>query len=446
MRCRGDLDEDALTRPRLRTGFLSRPTPGRGALLAAAVSLALVWGCGSATQTSPYASLDSIVDAWIAEDHASAATLLIVDREGTLHSYASGVLQRYSFGTGQYPGATETSPRGITRLDDPSAVTTTSIFDLASVTKVMATTAATMLLVDQGSLDLDTPVANYLPDFAGGGREGITARHLLTHTSGLPQWWPVYYHAGDRESAWAWLRTQPTAWPVGSERHYSDLGFMTLGRLVEEISGTRLDRLLEQELYGPLGLTETGFRPRSDAPSVRPAAGIVATSHGNPFERRMVHDSDFGYDIGLDGDQWSDWRTHTLVGDVNDGNAWHAFEGVAGHAGLFSSAPDLGLLMRLLLRRGEVDGQRIVSAKTVDHFLAPQLEGQALGWQLPGYAPEGSFGHTGFTGTFVLGVPSAGVGIVLLTNRQNGGVDADTQYPDVGPLQRAIVAALLNRP
>ncbi|MEM7418066.1 MAG: serine hydrolase [Gemmatimonadota bacterium] len=208
-------------------------------------------------------------------------------------------------------------------------------------------------------------------------------------------------------------------------------------------SGARLDHFLDAELYGPLGLEDTGFRPRSEALAT-PQAGIVATSHGNPFERRMVHDPDFGYTIDLDPERWSDWRGYTLVGEVNDGNAWHAFEGVAGHAGLFASAPDLGVLLRLLLARGSIDEHRMISAETVDHFLSPQLEGQALGWQLPDYAPEGSFGHTGFTGTFVLGVPSRGLGLVLLTNRQNGGVDAETQYPDVGPLQRAIVSALMD--
>jgi len=128
---------------------------------------------------------------------------------------------------------------------------------------------------------------------------------------------------------------------------------------------------------------------------------------------------------------------------VNDGNAWHAWEGVAGHAGLFSTARELSVLLRLLLNQGEWEGRRVLRAETVDAFLTPVGPGQALGWQAPDYAPPGSFAHTGFTGAWVLGVPSEGLGVVLLANRQNRGVDERGLYPDLGPLQRAVAAALL---
>jgi CubicO group peptidase (beta-lactamase class C family) len=300
-----------------------------------------------------------------------------------------------------------------------------------------------MRLVDRGALDLDAPVYRYLPDFRGGGKDDVTLRYLLTHRAGLVQWVPTYYHATTAEEAFGYIRDLPLAWPVGEGRHYSDLSFMLLGRVVEKVSGMPLDRFLAQDLYGPLGLTSTGFRAVGRAQR-RGAPQIAATSHGNPYEHRMVHDSTFGYRIAGDPDAWDGWRHHTLVGEVNDGNAFHAFGGVAGHAGLFSTAAELGTLLQLLLNRGELNGDRFVRPGTVDAFLASTGDGQALGWQVPDYAPPGSFVHTGFTGTYVLGVPPEGLGVVLLTNRQNVGLDARGLYPDVGPLQRGVAMALLG--
>jgi CubicO group peptidase (beta-lactamase class C family) len=333
---------------------------------------------------------------------------------------------------------------GLARLQgEPAPMQTNTAFDLASVTKVMATTSAVMTLVDRGAIDLDASVAEYLPDFTGGGKDAITIRHLLTHRAGLYQWQPTYYDADDAGEAYAFIRDLPLSWPVGAERHYSDLGFMLLGRIVEQVSGRALDEFVSGEIYEPLGLVDTGYRRRRtvSAEPLEPGA-IAATSRGNPFERRMVHDPDFGYAIEGDPDRWDSWRTDWLEGEVNDGNAFHAFQGVAGHAGLFSTARDLHVLLRILLDGGQADGFRLAAEQVVRAFLAPTVDGQALGWQLPDYAPAGSFGHTGFTGTFVLGVPAQDLAIVLLTNRQNFGVDENTEYPDVGPMQRAVTEAL----
>lgn len=373
---------------------------------------------------SGLASADSMVDAWVEEGRIPGAVLLVVrNGDALLH-------EAY----------------GLASVDDSLPMSRSTVFDLASVTKVMATTYALMLLVDQGRIDVEASVATYLPDFTGGDREGITVRDLLTHRSGLPQWLPTYYHATDREEAYAYLRTVPLMWPVGQERHYSDLGFMLLGRVVEEVSGQSLDAFVQDEIYGPLGLRETGFRPVMGSTSTSggtPSESEYArTSRGNPFERRMVHDPDFGYRIDGDPDAWSGWRSEWLEGEVNDGNAYHAFRGVAGHAGLFSTADDLGVLLQVMLDGGERDDRRLVSSETIAAFMRPTGDRQALGWQLPGYGPGGSFGHTGFTGTLVLGVPAQNLALVLLTNRQNFGVNEDTQYPDVGPLQRAVTAAV----
>ena len=399
----------------------------RAVLVAGLLGVLWAFGCSndrSRAMDSGLASADSMVDAWVEEGRIPGAVLLVVrNGDAFLH-------EAY----------------GLASVDDSLPMSKSTVFDLASVTKVMATTYALMVLSDQGRIDVQASVATYLPDFTGGGRERITIRDLLTHRSGLPQWLPTYYHATDREEAYAYLRTVPLMRPVGQERHYSDLGFMLLGRVVEEVSGQSLDAFVHAEIYGPLGLRKTGFRPvmsstsNSDwAPS---ESEYARTSHGNPFERRMVHDPDFGYRIDGDPDAWSGWRSEWLEGEVNDGNAYHAFRGVAGHAGLFSTADELGVLLQVMLDGGERDGRRLVSPETIAAFVRPTGDRQALGWQLPGYGPGGSFGHTGFTGTLVLGVPDQNLALVLLTNRQNFGVNEDTQYPDVGPLQRAVTEAV----
>lgn len=400
------------------------------------------------------AAADSLVADWVASGRIPGAVLLVVRDGQVALEKAYGWARLFEYGGGEYgaSAAGESRPSALRRLADPAPMTASTVFDLASVTKVMATTFAVMLLVDRGAMDVDAPVSRYLPDFRGGGKDAITVRHLLTHRSGLLQWVPTYYHASDPDGAYAYLRDLPLGWGVGEGRHYSDLGFMVVGRVVETRAGMPLDAFVSRELYRPLGLEATAFRHRDAAGSpegrpaaegVRSAGPFAATSHGNPYEHRMVHDSTFGYLIRGDAHAWDGWRRRTLSGEVNDGNAWHSFAGVAGHAGLFSTARELGVLVQLLVDRGERGGRRFVDAATVDAFLASTGDGQALGWQAPAYAPPGSFTHTGFTGTSVLGVPSRRLAVVLLTNRQNVGVDARGLYPDVGPLQRAVAEALL---
>jgi CubicO group peptidase (beta-lactamase class C family) len=349
-------------------------------------------------------------------------------------------------------------------------------FDLASVTKVMATTMALMLLVERGEVSLEAPLYRYLPEFRGPQQDSVTVRHLLTHSAGLAQWQPLYYEAENPEAAFRVIREMPMSWGVGEARHYSDLGFMLLGYLVEAVTDQPLDAFLRRELYGPMGLERTGFRrpecgksfgtrtgdpadsdppeagvDRRDAGALAtgevqipcPAGPFAATSHGNPFEWRMVHDSTFGYLYRGDPTSWNGWRRHTLVGEVNDGNAFHAHRGVAGHAGLFSTAAELKRLLQLLLDGGVSRDGRFLREETVGRFLRPTAFGQVLGWQTPVWAPAGSFSHTGFTGTFVMGIPAEKLAVILLTNRQNLGVGEDTRYPDLGDLQQGVVEAIL---
>jgi len=424
---------------------------GRRRRVAAAATVALALATGAcAPEDGPgrggLLEADSIVREWVEAGRIPGAVLL-VSRGGEVE-----LLQAYGHAVAMTLREGESGARPLER---PIPMSTSTVFDLASVTKVMATTMAVMLLVDRGALDLDEPASRYLADFAVGGKADITLRHLLTHRSGLSQWQPTYYHATSADEAYAWIRDFPLQWPVGEGRHYSDLGFMVLGRVIESVTATSLDDFLARGLYASLGLVATGFTPvGSDAASAGASVGargasgapgsdrFAATSHGNPFERRMVHEPAFGYPIDIDPESWSGWRSHTLSGEVNDGNAHHAFQGVAGHAGLFSAAEELRVLLQLLLNGGSYGGTRYVSSDVVDLFMQDSGDGQALGWQLPDYAPRGAFGHTGFTGTFVLGIPASNTSVVLLTNRQNFGVDEATQYPDVGPLQRAVTEAV----
>jgi CubicO group peptidase (beta-lactamase class C family) len=337
------------------------------------------------TPDSALASALAFADSTLAEAVAAEVlpgAVLLVARDGVvLHEKAFGYARLYEGGT---------------RLKSPEPMTVGHIFDLASVTKVMATTWAMMLLVDRGLVELDEPVHTYLPDFRGPDQDRITLRDLLTHRSGLHRWKPVYYHAGSPAEAYAYIRKLPLEFEVAEGRRYSDLGFMVAGYIVEAVTGRPLDLFLGQELYGPLGLTRTGFLPerrgngwpRSALPGgawrspwgpeaagagigvgtgigvgVGTGIGIAigtggsrprrlsgpfaATSHGNPYERRMVEDDSFGYLCDEDPAAFTGWRTHTLQGEVNDGNAWHAHGGMAGHAGLFSAAQDLALLLQV---------------------------------------------------------------------------------------------------
>gem|GEM_PF-117381 len=325
------------------------------------------------------------------------------------------------------------------RLAVPRPMRTSTMFDLASVTKVMATTMATMLLVDRGLVDVDSPVSRYLPDFRGPHLDSITVRHLLQHSSGLVQWQPLYYHASNGAQTYAVIRDMPLQWGVGDARHYSDLGFMLLGYIVERVSGVPLDAFLEQNLYRPLGLRSTTFNPKAHG-----FTDFAETEQGNIYERHMVYDSTFGYRYRGDPTAWNGWRQYVLNGEVDDGNSFYANGGVAGHAGLFSTAGDVRVLLDLLNNRGSYAGHQYIRPQVVDMFLTRDKYQNYLGWQAPTVLPDGSFSHTGFTGTYVLGVPKYGLSIVLLTNRQDMGTNASGYFPDVGPLQQAVAKAVVN--
>ncbi len=369
-------------------------------------------------------SADSIINASLGT--VTPGAVLVVSQNGKIiHERAFGFAQLNDY--------------QMHRLASPRPMRTTTVFDLASVTKVMATTMAMMLLVDRGQVDVDAPVYKYLPDFRGPHLDSITVRHLLQHSSGLVQWQPLYYQASNKAEVYKAIREMPLGWGVGEARHYSDLGFMLLGYIVERVSGKSLDKFVEQQIYNPLGLRRTMFNPKT-----RGVTNLAATEHGNVYEKHMVYDSTFGYRYLGDPKSWDKWRSNVLVGEVDDGNSYYGHGGVAGHAGLFSTASDIRVLTDLLVNRGTVNGHRLLRAEVVDRFLTVDKYGHYLGWQQQSGLPPGSFMHTGFTGTNVIGVPKYGLSIVLFTNRQNLGTNEKGFFPDVSPVRIAVANAIVT--
>jgi CubicO group peptidase (beta-lactamase class C family) len=366
------------------------------------------------------------------------ADSLIADGVGKLYPGAVFLVSRYgllcedrAFGYAQlndYEGH---------RVASPPPMTRETMFDLASVTKVMGTTMGIMRLVDEGRVDLDAPVYRYLPDFRGVHKDSITVRHLLSHSAGLVQWQPLYYHASNEREAYRVIRDMPLQWGVGEGRHYSDFSFMLLGYIAERVSGQRLDAFLDSAIYRPLRLDSTTFVPKQHG-----FTKFAATEQGNVYERHMVYDSTFGYRYLGDPTAWNGWRDYVLNGEVDDGNSFYAHGGIAGHAGLFSTAGQLRVLMDMLVNGGSAR-TRILSADVIHRFLTRDRYDNYLGWMRSPSLPEGSFYHTGFTGTYVLGVPEYGLSVILLTNRQNMGTDARGYFPNLAPLQEAVAKAII---
>ena len=270
--------------------------------------------------------------------------------------------------------------------EDPARPDSLTRYDMASVTKVVALTTLAMYAVSEGKLDLDAPIQRYVPAFLGPNKDRVTVRHILTHSSGMPAWRPLYQQADSRESAMALADTTPLDTLPGVRMVYSDLGIIILTQALEGLYGQRIDELFAARVAGPLGLTATSYLPRGER------RGRIA-----PTE----------LDTG--------WRRRMLVGEVHDENAAR-LDGVSGHAGLFSDALDM-------VRFGE-----FLLGNALPEFLRRQEvvpgSSRALGWDTPSpnssagmrLSPE-SFGHTGFTGTSIWVDPTRELVIVVLSNR-----------------------------
>jgi CubicO group peptidase (beta-lactamase class C family) len=248
----------------------------------------------------------------------------------------------------------------------PEKMTVSHMFDIASLTKVIGTTTSIMLLADRGQLNIDDPAGKYVQAFNAPDKKEITLRHLLTHTAGLNEWYPLYYLASVKEECYRVIGALPLKYPVGEGRHYSDLGFVILGEIIENVSGMSLEEFTRENIFLPLKMNNTTFNPLSSGRYRK----IAATSAGNPYEKRMVYDSTLGYKVKeIDPQQWNGWRTYLLKGEVNDGNAWYANGGVSGAAGLFSTASDLQKIVDMLINKGMTRSGQFLSTETVATFL-----------------------------------------------------------------------------
>jgi uncharacterized protein YbbC (DUF1343 family)/CubicO group peptidase (beta-lactamase class C family) len=372
------------------------------ALLVLAAGTTIGRGAESPTRldAEKLAELDAAIESAIAEKQIPGGVLWFEHAGATYHK---------AFGH-----------RAVFPTEEP--MTEDTIFDAASLTKVVATTPAVMLLIERGRMKLDEPVRTYLPDFSGEGRERITVRHLLTHTSGLrpgipskPDW------SGYEKGIALACAEKPTA-PPGTAFRYSDVNFILLGEVVRRVSGQRLDRFVQKEIYRPLRMADTGFFPRTNklwriAPTVKTNGAVLRGTVHDPTARRMG--------------------------------------GVTGHAGLFTTTADLARFARMLLRNGELNGVRVFKPGTVRQMTRVQtpadvLDRRGLGWDIDSpYAgprgelfPIGSYGHTGWTGGSVWIDPFSRSFVLFLSNRnhpnENGSVGALRKQ--LGTLAAAAIA------
>jgi len=280
--------------------------------------------------------------------------------------------------------------------EDTPETTNASIFDLASLTKIVATTGMAMVLYERGLLDLEMPLVSLLPEFKSddGRRKQVTARMLLDHSSGLPAYEKLFLRTTDREHLISAALSVPLARAPGSKAEYSDIGFILLGVALERLAEDALDHFCRQEVFGPLGMSHTGFDPPSHWWAL-----IPPTADDRAFRQRIIQ------------------------GEVQDENA-SVMEGIAGHAGLFATAEDLSTFAQAMLE----GGRPILRPETLALFTrresSPAGGSHALGWDTPSspsqsgkYLSARSYGHLGYTGTSLWIDPERQLSVTLLTNR-----------------------------
>jgi len=339
----------------------------------------------SGLDTAIATRLDSIINASIALG-ASPGVAVAVGRSGQI-AYMKG----YGHIDWNIPG----SP----------AVDSNTLFDLASLTKVVATTTLAMIMEEAGLLDLNRTVSSYVPEFNSPEKAAITVRHLLTHTGGIEAFAQLYLNYRGRDQYLAQINARPLQYQPGTRMIYSDWDMILLQIVLERIGGRTLDVLATEKIFRPLGMTDTWFQPPLSL-------------------RQRIAPTEF-----------DNSRGGLLWGSVHDPNAY-AIGGVAGHAGLFSTARDLAVLSMALLNGGEGNGVRLVKPATIARWTARQgrESTRALGWDTPdGGSSAGqffspwSFGHTGFTGTSIWIDPQKDLFVVLLTSRLNPATNS-SQY------------------
>ncbi|HEY8780619.1 MAG TPA: serine hydrolase [Mucilaginibacter sp.] len=375
--------------------------------------------------------IDSVLQSQVNDSKIPGAVIQIKKDNEVVYKQAYGYAQKFNY-------AHEL-------LAKPEKMTTEHMFDIASLTKVVGTTTSIMLLADKGQISINDPVSKYIKAFGAPDKAGITIRHLLTHTAGLYEWYPLFYRASNKQETFKLIGELPLAFPVGAQRKYSDLGFTILGEIVEVVSGLPLDQFEAQNIFIPLGMKNTRYNPLTKNRHYK----IAATSFGNPYEYRMVHDPSLGYQFKeINPNQWNGWRHYILKGEVNDGNAWYAEGGISGAAGIFSTVDDLQKLVDMLMNKGKAGGRQFISENTINTFLTKDKFNNGLGWMMDSAnsfmkgAPEGSFGHTGFTGTSITVVPSQHLSIILLINRQQMGLMGNREYYNVNSIRAQVFKAV----
>lgn len=284
-----------------------------------------------------------------------------------------------------------------TESKNPIKMREDTIFDLASISKIFTTTAA-MILYDQGKFGLDDKVADYIPEFAANGKDNVTIRQLMTHTSGFAAWIPLYTKGNSREDRINLVLNEPLSNSPGTKYTYSDLNMITLGVLIERLSGERQDEFVKEYITEPLKMKDTMYNPPASLKD-----RIAAT-------------------------EYQPWTNRAIVwGEVHDENAW-ALGGVAGHAGVFSTAEDLAKLAHMYLNDGRYGGKQILRPETVKMLVEnqiPEFPGNdhglgweiAQGWFMDALADGSALGHTGYTGTSIVVNRENNTVAILLTNR-----------------------------
>ena len=339
--------------------------------------LASFWlsNCFSQNTSPDFSEVEKVVNDAI-KDSAFPGAAVLISKDGTIYFYKA-------FGNYTYH-------------KDSKEVTINTIYDLASLTKVIATTTAAMICIDRYLLKLDDKVSKYIPEFSSNKKENVTIKNLLLHNSGLPSWkkfWGVY---DNPEDIFNTIYNSELEYETGTKTIYSDLGLITLGKIIEKVSGKSLSDFCKEEIFVPLEMNDTYFNP-PDSLKYR----IAPTEFDNY------------------------WRKRLLIGEVHD-EASALLKGVAGHAGLFSTAEDIHNLLITILNKGKYKEKQIIKSSTIELFIKKYDNStRALGWDIKSpegsssgkYFSESSFGHTGFTGTSVWVDPVKEIAVVFLTNR-----------------------------
>jgi serine-type D-Ala-D-Ala carboxypeptidase len=340
---------------------------------------------GADAPTAPYAKIDEAVQSAIDRKQCPGAVVVVLHQDRVVFQKAYGAR--------------------VVQEPNPVPLTMNTVFDMASLTKPVATATAIHILIDQGKLKLSDPVAKHWPAFAANGKEAITIEHCLLHTSGLTADNSIADYKGSREEMLQRIADLKLTSPVGEQFRYSDVGFIVLGELVSRVSGMSLNEFTQKQIFTPLRMTDTGYTP-----------GEALKKRTAPTGKR---------------------NAQMIVGEVHDPRAF-ALGGVAGHAGLFSTADDLTRYARMILNGGELDGVRVLSKDGVKRFTeAHKVPGRvtkddsrpnqrSYGWDVDtgfssprgnGFRPSTGFGHTGFTGTSIWFDPASQTAIIILTSR-----------------------------